>query len=239
MHILALDTSSLTGSMAVLFQNPDGSFKCLAEESWNKQSSHSEVITIAYSSLLEQTNIQPTKFSALAIGCGPGSFTGIRVGINFARSLAYSHNLGIYAFDSLRLLAEPARPQELPVLCLVNAYKNLTYCATYQWKDNQLLQDLSPRVMAPANLQLTTPHLCLGTGYSAYLSLWTSAQKNNMIRNQTLVDEPQARHFSSLLASQLTLCKKISWNELKALYLRESEAEEKLGMGLLKPIPKL
>ena len=85
MWTLAAETSSTTGSLALL---RDSSVHAYID--WPSERSHSEKITIEADALLKKHDLDFSKIDRYAVSTGPGSFTGIRVALNFIRALAYS-----------------------------------------------------------------------------------------------------------------------------------------------------
>ena len=130
MLVLGIDTSCLRGSLALArfdsgFQ---AGFQLIAENSWEREKSHSELVTVRLSELLSSIGCSVSYLKAVTVGLGPGSFTGLRVGLNVARTLAYSLEIPIWPVNSLRLWAEPKRDDPRPVLVLVNAFR---ICSTW------------------------------------------------------------------------------------------------------------
>src|SRR4051812_5424411 len=92
---LAIVTSGSTGSLALGH----------AQVAWTKKAMHSELATVKLSELLNAGGRQLGEITRLAVNIGPGSFTGIRVGINLARSLAYGLGIPVASFNTLEVLA--------------------------------------------------------------------------------------------------------------------------------------
>ncbi|MEM7646756.1 MAG: tRNA (adenosine(37)-N6)-threonylcarbamoyltransferase complex dimerization subunit type 1 TsaB, partial [Pseudomonadota bacterium] len=82
---LAIDTCSPQGSLCLFDDH-----SLIATEDWEKEGSHSEEITIRFQKILSENNRNLSEISKLYCVVGPGSFTGIRVGINFAKTIAYA-----------------------------------------------------------------------------------------------------------------------------------------------------
>jgi tRNA threonylcarbamoyladenosine biosynthesis protein TsaB len=104
---LALDTSTSTGSLA-LSRGQD----ILFEYNWRRQKSHSETVTAEIENALEKLNLKAKDVELFAVGTGPGSFTGIRVAVNIAKTFSYSLDIPLVAIDSLEILAGAAFSQK-------------------------------------------------------------------------------------------------------------------------------
>ncbi|MEK6554415.1 MAG: tRNA (adenosine(37)-N6)-threonylcarbamoyltransferase complex dimerization subunit type 1 TsaB, partial [Bdellovibrionota bacterium] len=169
---------------------------------------------------------------------GPGSFTGIRVAFNFIRTLAYSFEKPIYEMNSLLLLAAPALEKRQPVLCLQSAFRNLIYCAAYSISDEKLDSTIV-EILPPAAIEIEQlknhiaekvqlPILAVGLGYSLFKQDFDPELLKKFNRDPDLSDYPDAKNISVLLNHKSPLISKMHWSETLPLYIRASEAEEKL-----------
>ncbi|MDR0522727.1 MAG: tRNA (adenosine(37)-N6)-threonylcarbamoyltransferase complex dimerization subunit type 1 TsaB [Planctomycetaceae bacterium] len=100
MKILALETTEKSGSVAVL----DGK-RILGKTELPKNRRSSQTLHPAMLTLLQQTNVRPAEIGLVAAVAGPGSFTGLRVGITTAKIFAYAVNAEIAAFDTFHVTA--------------------------------------------------------------------------------------------------------------------------------------
>jgi tRNA threonylcarbamoyladenosine biosynthesis protein TsaB len=129
MITLALDTSTPRGSVALLRDD-----KRLAEESYERTLPGQNLFDAA-SKLLSANQLSPKDVGLLAVGLGPGSFTGIRAGIAAAKGLALPGGLpikGVSSFDALALTAMPQMPRDCPQMCvLCDARRDELYFAMY------------------------------------------------------------------------------------------------------------
>ncbi len=215
MILAAVDTSHARGSLVVaLLEN--SAWKTLAKSAWDKKAMHSEVATLEFDRAVRSAGLRLTDLTHLAVNVGPGSFTGLRVGINLTRTLAYAFGLPIAPLSTLEILASrEARAQKSFVA--VKALQNFYYVAAFE-NEKELLppQSMEERSLAQASSGYTK---VLIEGTSPGFSPWTEA--GDML--PLLARSDDRRRF-------------FSWSEIKPLYVRASEAEEKLKKGLLKPI---
>lgn len=244
--LLAIETSSKQGSVALLKMRGKIHTKrapsLLGESLWDAESNspHSEVITLHISECLKQAQMELSDLNLLAVSLGPGSFTGIRVGINVTRSLAFALSLPILAVNSLRVLAQSiSKKSENVLVCsLMNAYRQEFYTAFFEKKERQVIETVSPcllnlnqltrkiQKMKPRDLSL----LCLGDGYSLIEKQlqFSPLLKECLKREESLFDFPLARHLGQAVLQDQTQNSLLTWRQLKPLYLRGSSAEEKL-----------
>ncbi len=206
---LAIDTSGLQGSLAI------GEFQV----TWEKKAMHSEVATLQLEKLLRQAELTLQDVTRIAVNVGPGSFTGIRVGVNLARTLAYSLNIQVATFNSLALLASKYGREGDQVFAAIKAIQNFYYCAGYLLKPAGPDESLAPCSLTDGELTAKSQ------GYTKVLIEGASAdfasQLEAKVMLQWLARWPDRSAFSA-------------WKEVRPVYIRASEAEEKLLKGLLK-----
>ena len=89
MILLSVDTSGLEGSLA-LARLENGQILNLHEAQWLKKAMHSEVATVKLQELLTASQTTLKDLTHLTVNVGPGSFTGLRVGLSLVKTLAYS-----------------------------------------------------------------------------------------------------------------------------------------------------
>jgi tRNA threonylcarbamoyladenosine biosynthesis protein TsaB len=151
MLILAFDTATEVATSALV---DDG-------EVLGERRSRAQTLLEDVDALLRQGGAHPRDLEALAIGTGPGSFTGVRIGLSVARGLALSLELEGAGVSTLAALAAGA-PDALPV---IDARRSEVFTvAGGEWA-----------VLAPADLALAPGTLCIGSGAVRYRSLFQEA----------------------------------------------------------------
>ena len=98
--LLAIETSSTICSAAVLKDN-----NCIAIKESNSPMMHAEILPIYVKEILKNTNIKPNMINAVAVSIGPGSFTGLRIGLSFAKGFAMAHSLPILPVPTMQSIA--------------------------------------------------------------------------------------------------------------------------------------
>jgi tRNA threonylcarbamoyladenosine biosynthesis protein TsaB len=134
--------------------------KVLGEESWSSVNRHTVELMPRLVRLLEQQGITPADLTGLAVSLGPGSFTGLRIGMGVAKGLALAQGLPLVGIPTLDLTAHPHMTQKLPIWAILQAGRGRICAANYgrrkgQWKrrgDYQLttLDKLCEEVTDPA-----------------------------------------------------------------------------------------
>lgn len=229
MIILACETSTLLGSVAVLKNQVVLSYK----DSF-RQGSHSDVLNVYIEAALDEAKLNLSDVDLFATGIGPGSFTGIRISLNTIKTFSFCYNKPCIGIDSLTNLAYRFDDEcslkslkNLPIVAMINAYKNMVYVATYRKDGENLLTIKEPSVVRVQNLTdyIETQSYVVGDGYLAYQAYLDQHLHGKILRHDTNTDEPHAR-FLGQLALKKAPENTSKWNELIPLYLRESEAEE-------------
>ncbi len=144
--ILAINTSTLQFGLALL--KDDGSI--MAEHLTAGQKGHFGHLMPALEFLLSglSASIQDTK--ALVVAKGPGSFTGLRVGLSFAKGLCYALGVPLIGVSSLEALAHQVPSAGLPITPVLDSRKGELFTAQYIWSEAQTLtktmEDASTRL---------------------------------------------------------------------------------------------
>lgn len=229
MWTLAAETSTSTGSVA-LFKDA----ALVSEIKWDKENTHSERISLEAERLLQNQKLQPSDVDRYAVGCGPGSFTGIRVAINFIRTLAFTFEKPVVALDSLTLLAAPALAKGLEIFVMQSAFRNFVYCSRLKIGPQGVEKLLPPTALTIDELSttLTKPTLILGRGYDLFAAQLPEAVKKNILRDPQFSDIPLASHFGFAGLLDPRPDQHLRWNATIPLYIRASEAEEKLRQSV-------
>lgn len=136
MLILAIDTSTNIGSVA-LVESEKG---ILGEITINNRTTHSEMIMKMIDTLLDISKVDRKKIEKIAVGIGPGSFTGIRIGVAVAKGLAYSLDIPIVGVNELEILASNYSGDG-KIISMIDARKERVFYGIYK-RENGKLKDL-------------------------------------------------------------------------------------------------
>ena len=203
MLTLAFDTATAVATSALVDTGSDGHFEVLGERCSRAQRLLEDV-----DALLRQAGAHPSDLDRLAVGLGPGSFTGIRIGLAAARGLALSLDVPGSGVSTLAALAAGA-PGALPV---VDAKRREIFA----------LMDGEPRVLTPQELPLADGALCVGDGAKRYRSL-LEERGASVPADDDERHLPRARFHASLAGEAGPV------DELEPLYLRLPDADRNLG----------
>lgn len=209
MIILAIDTSQGNCKLAISNKN-----KILAEINEQNNANQVENLLPLLNELLTQANIKFSEVNYLAVTKGPGSFTGIRIGLAAALGLTIHNNIKIVTLTNLEVLASLANEKTFYKIAVINALRKQVYTQVF----NNNLDDI------------TSPKAINITELSKFLSIYNSHTSEIIIDNKDLKLESLKVHFKNYYAGDvLNLAyKKIIANQyssdLSALYIRPADA---------------
>lgn len=141
MKVLAVDTSSVVATCAVLDEE-----KVLGEYSLNQDMMHSEKLIPMLKELMESLNLKIQDIDLFAAAVGPGSFTGLRIGIATMKSFAHVVDKPIIGISTLEGLAFNL-PFSNIVVPIMDARRNRVYTGLYEWENENLCNIEEPTVM--------------------------------------------------------------------------------------------
>ena len=125
MYQLLLDSSNIYLSVGLA---KDGKVvDSIFYNAWQRQS---ELMVTEVDNILKRNNIDKKELDAVVVGIGPGSYTGVRIGVTIAKTIAYALKIKVYAKSSLSLL----KHGNSPTICLFNARSGRSYFAVYEGK---------------------------------------------------------------------------------------------------------
>ncbi len=143
MLILGIETSTKTGSVAIVSDEA-----VVAQYSLNIEVTHSERLMSTVDRVLRDTGIAMAQLDGFAVAAGPGSFTGLRIGISTVKGLALATGKPVAAVPTLQALAWNIPYAAHPVCPLLDARKNEVYAALYRF-EGEVLVPLMPESAIP------------------------------------------------------------------------------------------
>ncbi len=143
MKILAVDTSSKICAVAILEDN-----KVIDEIKLDNGKTHSENLMPIIKEILDKNNLTLKDMNLIAVSVGPGSFTGIRIGIATIKPMAEVYNLPVASVTSLETLARNIENKEkdFTIISLIDARNNQVYAGffdtEYNLKEDEIAEDI-------------------------------------------------------------------------------------------------
>ena len=142
MKILGIDTSTDICGIALSEKRT-----LIAEFRSNIKRAHAEMIISAIDRVLCDVKLKPQELNGIAVSIGPGSFTGLRIGLAAVKGLALATELPVVAVPSLDALALSARFWEYQICPLVKAQADEVYTALYHFQNGQLIRNSNYRLI--------------------------------------------------------------------------------------------
>lgn len=164
MYILGIETSTKTGSVAVVSEDA-----VIAQYSLNIEVTHSERLMSTVDRVLMDTGMSLSQIDGYAVAIGPGSFTGLRIGLATVKGLALATNTPIAAVPTLKALAWHLPHAAHPICPLLDARKKEVYAALYAFEGSELKQRMPEQVIALSRLADMIQERTIFTGEGAHL----------------------------------------------------------------------
>jgi tRNA threonylcarbamoyladenosine biosynthesis protein TsaB len=217
MRLLAVETSTRAGGVALL----EGE-RVRGEYLLDVTATHSERLMPAIDRLLADVGWAATDLQGLAVAVGPGSFTGLRIGLSVVKGLALALGIPIAAVPTLDALATALPFAALPICPVLDARKGEVYCSLYRWDGTGMRREWDYLALAPdlVAARLTEPVILLGDG-----SALVRAPHGRLAPPHRR--GPSAAAVAVLGLTRLEAGQTVSAAELVPIYLRPSEAELK------------
>ncbi|MBU8908567.1 tRNA (adenosine(37)-N6)-threonylcarbamoyltransferase complex dimerization subunit type 1 TsaB [Desertibacillus haloalkaliphilus] len=133
MKALTIDTSNLVMGVAVTEDD-----RILGEVITNLKKNHSIRLMPAISDLMKEVNMQPKELDRIIVANGPGSYTGVRIGVTTAKTMAWSLNIPLVGVSSLEVLAQNGRYFNGVISPLFDARRGQVYTGLYKSNQGQV-----------------------------------------------------------------------------------------------------
>jgi tRNA threonylcarbamoyladenosine biosynthesis protein TsaB len=133
MNMLAIDTSNQVMGIALMQNNT-----IIAELTTNIKKDHSSRLMPAIVDIMEKVNMAPAQLDKIIVAKGPGSYTGTRIGITTAKTMAWALNIPIIGISSLEVLAANGALTNYYICPFFDARRQTVFTGLYQWENNRL-----------------------------------------------------------------------------------------------------
>ena len=175
MSILALDTATQAGSVALMDQG-----RTVLSRYFEIGLQHSQRLFVEIEEVLETAGCVLQTLEAIAVSVGPGSFTGLRIGLSTAKGLCLGSGVDLVTVSTLEAVAARLPYARYPVCVILDARKKEVYSALYDMSAGypQLLS--TPRILGPADLleeRAGQETIYTGDGTSTYAELITACPR--------------------------------------------------------------
>ena len=239
MRILGLDTSTSVASVAI---SEDG--RIVAEDFYPRQgtgersvakSNHAEIILPLIDSVLQRAGVGLSEVTGIAVSVGPGSFTGVRIGLSTVKGLAYGTGMPAAGISTLQAIAARVAGFEGIVCPILDARKGEVYASVFRKHGNQL-ERLTEDALMPIlsflwelrGLGKTVRCLFIGDGVAAYRPLLQRAAGSQIFFAEEEGTPSLAASIALLSERQFIDDRSVRLEDLAPVYLRRPDCESRM-----------
>ena len=154
MLLLAFETSAKAASVALFDEN-----KLLGESYQNTGLTHSQTLMVMAEDLIKQCGYTPADVTHAAVAAGPGSFTGVRIGVAAAKGFAWGKEIPCYGVSTLEAMAAGLGMQDGHICACMDARRNQVYNAIFLAEEGILTRITEDRAIALADLKAELEHI--------------------------------------------------------------------------------
>jgi tRNA threonylcarbamoyladenosine biosynthesis protein TsaB len=220
MKTIALETSDAPGSIALLRDGEVRYYQALPQQQRTTAS-----FAVVLRAALEQLAWRPADVELFAVCQGPGSFTGLRIGVTAAKTFAYATGCRLVALNTLEVIASRAAQESQPLWAVLDAQRQQLFAAQYVLRAGRLEELSSTQLVAardwlaalPAHLHVTGPGL----------RKWVLELPDRISTAAEGVWEADARTLGRLATERAARGESVDPWQLLPRYYRPSAAEEK------------
>ena len=233
MKILAIDTSTVVASVCIIEDE-----KILGEININYKQNHSTIIMPLIDELLAKLDLDIQDIDCFAVAKGPGSFTGLRIGVATIKAMAQASNNPIVAISTLEAMAYNIFDTSRYIVPIIDAKSERIFSGIYKFEEDKLevvLED-SPLTILELIEYIESNDInpiFLGDGATVYKDLLSSKFSRECFAPSNL-NIQKASSLASLAIDYFKAGKVISYRELEIEYLRKPQAQRELEERLNK-----
>lgn len=224
--ILAIDTATAATSLA-LTRGTRRKGEVIGALLLSANITHSRRLLSSIDWLLGQVNVGWRDIDAIGVGLGPGSFTGLRIGMSTAKGLAVAADIGLIGVSTLDSLAAKC-VTDLLICSVVDARKKEVYAGFYRISDSGVPKRISEiTACSPQDLvvQINEPVMMVGDGAVVYRTLFAEALQGKLTFAPSPLNEPSAASLGMLCGERFLDNDFLQVDAAVPLYVRSSDAE--------------
>ncbi|MBN8697718.1 MAG: tRNA (adenosine(37)-N6)-threonylcarbamoyltransferase complex dimerization subunit type 1 TsaB [Bacteroidetes bacterium] len=219
--ILNIETATTMCSVSL---GKDGQLIALKE--LNGDYTHAENLTLFIEDVVQQAGIQLKDIDAVAVSKGPGSYTGLRIGVSTAKGLCYSLEKPLIAINTLEHLSRSVSVKEGALVCpMIDARRMEVYCAVYDHSGNEILPTAAEIIDENSFSALLNEHKIFFLGDGAAKCKETFSSQVNAVFVDGIF--PSAKEMISLSEKAYQTCKFEDVAYFEPFYLKDFVAGKK------------
>ncbi len=230
--ILSIDTATPTSAVALTAGTRENGH-CIASLTLGGKVTHSRRLLNAIDWLMEMADMDWQAIEGIAVSLGPGSFTGLRIGMATAKGLAAAAEKSLYGVSTLDGLAAKSTTNSL-ICAVLDARKKEVYSAFYRSDHKGQKERIGEMSVLPPDVLaglIDEPVLMVGDGAVIYQELFRRTLGEKFSLAPAMLHEPSAVSLGLIGGEKLLSGEKFDHDTGVPLYIRSSDAE----LNLLKP----
>lgn len=228
MYVLGIESATPVAGVAVAHRG-----RILAERMVNNRKTHSGHLLPMIRAVIEEACIRPGDIGGIAVSSGPGSFTGLRIGMSTAKTLAQVWRVPVVGVSTLDALAHPLAGLANLICPVLNARKNEVYTAVYDGLGGTVKNLTGPRALQPGDLAALLEQWAsravtlLGDGVEVYHERFIELLGNRVFFAPGAISLPRGAAVAEVGWTRLEKGEGVDPLSLLPEYVRLSEAEVK------------
>jgi tRNA threonylcarbamoyladenosine biosynthesis protein TsaB len=224
MRVLGVDTSTMTAGIGVVEKD-----EILAEVKFSVKITYSEILLSCIDQALKNVGLKINHLDGFAISIGPGSFTGLRIGLSTLKGLSFATGKPLASVPSLDALAFLSLYCQYPVVTMLDAKKDQVYAAIYETKDGELKRKSDYLVTEVEDLvrSISQKTLFVGPGARVFQKRLIELLKDKAHFSLAEQSLPSGATVALLGSKKLISGRVEDIADSEPMYLRKSEAELK------------
>lgn len=212
MTTLLIDTSNQPLAVALVKEG-----NVLINYQSNIKKNHSLQLMPVIESLMDEAQLTPQSLSDIVVANGPGSYTGLRIGITTAKTMAYTLDIPLYEVSSLKALAATYNNENDLIVPLFDARRDHVFAGVYQYKDDKL-----ETIKEDSYISIEALNQFLKSQNNPYIFIGHDVLKlQDKLEGRSLSKLPDASIMYNIKEQPV-----LNVHELKPRYLKLSEAEQ-------------
>jgi len=221
-YLLAIDTFSSAASFAIGYKK-----EIIAMVAFDSTISHTKTMIESIDFIIKKANIGIEEIKGIIVNRGPGSFTGLRISLSFAKALSLANSGFIITFDTFILCSYSKAIPYKYIAALIDAGRGELYCRLFVKELENHIEKSDVYLISPTDLyklidiNRKEDILLVGNGAIKYKDIFKEAGFANIERGEKFLAPIMLKLFYEGRGE------KVSINDLDALYIRKSDAEIK------------
>ncbi len=229
MLILAVETSTFTGSVALVEASlPEGAWRIVGETTLNLSETHSSRLMPTIDRLLRETSRSIQAVQGIAVGLGPGSFTGLRIAVSTVKGLAFSLRVPVVGVPTLDALAHNIPFASILVCPVLDARKKEVYATLFRGNGEGDLRKIGEYwVLSPEELcsRISERAILVGNGAEVYGETFREKLGSRALFAPPEFSFPRASSVARLSLPSFQRGQSLDLLTFSPIYVRRSEAE--------------